>query len=496
MKRMNVYLTVAVLLLSMQSIAQEKDKVSDKSQFKRLYIGDTVPMESIVFNNVRNYPGGTAKLSDFKGKYIILDFWTKYCSSCIAAFPKMGDLQDSFQKDIQILLVTKNSEEELGKLLDNSKYLRETTLPVIMGDEVLSKFVFPHESVPYHVWLDKTGKVIATTYGMETNYQNLHKLVAGTPVKIIVKNEIFSNDPIIDEIRNSKLSLLRVGRGRFSKHLKYYSQLPEWGLYDTDIKQDLSLAIPSLKYYSMFMNWIPGDINRSGSQLLLSEDQSPLGFRFFNYTLNELYERAYLYSDISPKNFPIAISKIIPEHNLKIFNESESSTTQMVRSTYSYESALPKYSYKLAQDLMKQDLARFFGIVGSIEDRQLECLVIKRLGSSDESKLWLKKSNSSEDDVQDEIINGSIKIRGVTVGRIASLLKEHNNNAADPVIIDETNFNQEERLNKKIDVTINLEQLRATPERIPIIEKELKKYGLGLINEVRKLKVLVLKSVF
>ena len=164
MKRINVYLTVAVLLLSMQSIAQEKDKVPDKSQFKRLYIGDTVPMESITFNNVLNYPGGKAKLSDFKGKYIILDFWNKGCSSCIAAFPHMEELQKEFANEIQILLVTENTQEELALLFKNSKNVKETKLPMIIGEKVLIEHLFPNRSVPYHVWINKEGKVMATTF--------------------------------------------------------------------------------------------------------------------------------------------------------------------------------------------------------------------------------------------------------------------------------------------------------------------------------------------
>ena len=53
--------------------------------------GQTLPDH--VYQNVINYQADTLKLSDFKGKLVILDFWGTRCLSCITAFPKMDSLQ-------------------------------------------------------------------------------------------------------------------------------------------------------------------------------------------------------------------------------------------------------------------------------------------------------------------------------------------------------------------------------------------------------------------
>lgn len=55
-----------------------------------LTIGDKVP--DIVLNHVINYKAGDIKLSDFKGKLVILDFWSSWCGACIALFPHMDSL--------------------------------------------------------------------------------------------------------------------------------------------------------------------------------------------------------------------------------------------------------------------------------------------------------------------------------------------------------------------------------------------------------------------
>jgi cytochrome oxidase Cu insertion factor (SCO1/SenC/PrrC family) len=61
-------------------------------EIQPLSIGDKVP--DIQFENILNYKSKKAKLSDFKGKLVILDMWSTSCTFCIAAFPKMEELQN------------------------------------------------------------------------------------------------------------------------------------------------------------------------------------------------------------------------------------------------------------------------------------------------------------------------------------------------------------------------------------------------------------------
>ena len=84
-----------ILLIPVLLFAQEdgqlkiKDEGFNKHEIKPLKIGDKVP--DIEFKNIINYKSKTARLSDFKGKLVILDFWGTWCTSCIAAFPKMEE---------------------------------------------------------------------------------------------------------------------------------------------------------------------------------------------------------------------------------------------------------------------------------------------------------------------------------------------------------------------------------------------------------------------
>ncbi|MNK97146.1 Thiol-disulfide oxidoreductase ResA [compost metagenome] len=492
MKPFKLLVTTAVLLLSLPSIAQKNNIQSDHRQFKRLYIGDTVPMESIVFNNVRNYPGGKAKLSDFKGKYIIIDFWTKGCTACIAAFPHMEELQNQFKEDIQVLLVTKNSEEELALLSKNSMNLKNTRLPVVIGDQILATQLFPHESVPFHVWLDKAGKVVATTYAQETNTKNLKDLIARKSLNLLIKNEILDTD-LLNEVKDQRISLLKINNGSFQLYLKYYAQIPT--LKKGNVLPGVPVSIPSLSNYSMFMNYIPGEMmdGYSGLTNFLDKNGTPKGYRICNMGVDYLYQNAFIDSGVN-------VIKIIAEGRAKLLYEDVTDSTNLkrhlVNNSYCYESCLQEYTSENSKKLLQQDLTRFFGMKGVVEDRMLMHLILTKLETPKGKKIWMRDQKMPRDSYKMgfELEHG-FALKNVGFEGLVSLLKVSNRAIEDPVIIDETGYTMGQYQRKVVDILLKCNSFHATKKNTSLIRKALLPYGLGLQEEMRNAKVLVLKAV-
>src|SRR5690348_7254234 len=98
MKSIKIYLAI-LLCFSLLTVAAQND-------IRELRIGDKVP--DIEFALV-NYPTQKARLSDFAGKLIILDFWATWCTGCLHNFPKMDSLQKEFKGKLQVILVNKKS---------------------------------------------------------------------------------------------------------------------------------------------------------------------------------------------------------------------------------------------------------------------------------------------------------------------------------------------------------------------------------------------------
>ena len=61
-------------------------------------VGDDCP--DAVFHDLQ---GNQHRISEFKGKYILLDFWSSGCGGCIAAFPEMKQVYEQYADRIAII---------------------------------------------------------------------------------------------------------------------------------------------------------------------------------------------------------------------------------------------------------------------------------------------------------------------------------------------------------------------------------------------------------
>ena len=62
-------------------------------------------------------------LADFRGKYVLLDFWANYCGACISAFPKIGEIQQQYADQLTIISISVDKMDTWKK----SPYQKEIT---------------------------------------------------------------------------------------------------------------------------------------------------------------------------------------------------------------------------------------------------------------------------------------------------------------------------------------------------------------------------------
>jgi thiol-disulfide isomerase/thioredoxin len=113
--------------------------------------------------SLRRVDGSTAmKFADTRGKTVVLDFWTTWCSYCRVMEPVLSDVRKKFAgRDDVVFLAVNNDEEEgrVGPFLQEQKM--EGTLVFADGLDSALKV----ESIPTIIVLDRTGKVAYRTQG-------------------------------------------------------------------------------------------------------------------------------------------------------------------------------------------------------------------------------------------------------------------------------------------------------------------------------------------
>ena len=151
-----------------------------------LTIGDTIP--NLTLSRIVNYKAKSARLSDFKDRLIIFDFWATWCTSCLAAIPHSQTLQKQFGDSIMVMLVnskeTRDTYEKIIKLFQKQSRL---IMPSITGDTVLTH-LFPHREIPHYVWV-YNQVVRAITSPKELTPVNIRSIISDSNKRLPTKND-------------------------------------------------------------------------------------------------------------------------------------------------------------------------------------------------------------------------------------------------------------------------------------------------------------------
>ncbi|KOO49582.1 peroxiredoxin family protein [Viridibacillus arvi] len=103
--------------------------------------------------------GKKVKLSDFRGKKVILNFWATWCPPCKAEIPHMQKYYEKFAKEdnFEIVAVNLTSQQEKVKYVKKFVKTYEMTFPVLLDTEGEQMRTYEIYTIPTTYFLDTKG---------------------------------------------------------------------------------------------------------------------------------------------------------------------------------------------------------------------------------------------------------------------------------------------------------------------------------------------------
>ena len=113
-----------------------------------------------------NYKGDSVKLSNLKGKVILIDVWATWCGPCLDERPAMMKLIDKYKEEedfIPLMLSTNKTKEEWEKFIlkEDVSYI-ENNLLLVGGGKISFEKNYSITYIPRYILIDKSGKFISS----------------------------------------------------------------------------------------------------------------------------------------------------------------------------------------------------------------------------------------------------------------------------------------------------------------------------------------------
>lgn len=421
-------------------------------------VGDTLPDHT--FYDLINYREKTASISDFKGKWLVIDFWAYSCSGCLKSFPKMNRLHNIFKDKIQFIMVG----------ITKTRNMRRT----VEVEEAITKNTYSR--------LDKAYK-LDIPVAFDSVLDLKHSVGALPQILIIDPKGVLRVKAVsVDSV--SLADLLEGKQPQFERSYSY-SEPKESDVYNFDLPfltngtnanggPDTSFLFRSLLSHAS-----PNTSFRLVNLLRRNFDGTPNTvvkngrLEAFNSNLGELYRLAYFGMNYWESQ-DSAYGKLSENLSWETKDSLIYNTKNAPRFTYSLIVPKSKSSKASLMSAMQKDLQQYFGYNAKIERRSMPVYTIRIIDTTKFEKMLSKGIGKQTEITKRARLISSNEPFKMFVTRLAGWIK------VEYPLIDKTG----------VDRIVNIEFDANKFDRADI-EKKLMENGLELILATTQMDVIV-----
>jgi thiol-disulfide isomerase/thioredoxin len=107
------------------------------------------------------------KLSEYRGKIVVLNFWASWCTPCVQEFPSMLKLAETMKGDVVVLAVSTDDDRKDIETFMKAFGLPQPHFEVLWDKDKAAMQSYNVSKIPETFLIDKQGRLIRKVLGIE-----------------------------------------------------------------------------------------------------------------------------------------------------------------------------------------------------------------------------------------------------------------------------------------------------------------------------------------